>query len=498
MRKPRLFTRQQEERAFVRPARTLPELDSLVPFDTVRISPNCARTAEEIGPMAEEILGTAYEFYAEAFTVQGDRTIRDLYLPTQDIITPTFFEPTAGMVRQCRDYLHALRSATGLPWVTIASVHGHGRARVAGAQELSFSTPDRERHAINFLATQSLPTRMILGHTADLSLLLNDFDPDQEDGCLVLSDGYAYHPVLRIKGLPSGEQKKIADDLGLDLGKSSTLDIISAHLKRAGQLAQQEGDYAISAEQHRVLGFNYFLVFDNDRSHKAMIGIQVENTVEHTYQTHLKEVPLEIAELKHDISFDKDRLADRIRNAYAAVIERQKASIVMTSEMPGAEQALTGYHEKIWQEYRMMPDSSIRKQPGGRVGLYELVGRFFHTALAYLDMAGYDDHSYAEYLSDVLKTYAEGQTIPLGNVMDGLASSGSPPKDQDQIFVNQHLDHLRQRIVENIMHGMDDSLHRQLEIGFMRDFAYATHVVEQDRILRKYAERFHNNQNAAT
>lgn len=489
MKKPRFLT--LEEQMAAPPPSPEPDLKSLVPFDTVKISRNCHRFIELIGPTIAEALKRPSEFYAEGVTTQGDTIIRDVCLPMQEQVTATSFAPTHNMIRQCKEFLLGKRKSTNQPWIAISSIHGHGNLSAG------FSIEDLVSHADNFLKTQYLTTRSILDQRTGLGLLFNDFETEIRNGELLIADDYAYHPLLKIMGLPREQQEELVRELGIELKGHSTLDVIKAHLEKAATIAASHQS-VISAEQHRVLGYNYFLVYDNQKNVKAMIGILVEDTVDHTLRPHYEPVLLEPVDVEDDIPFDEEAAKSYILSTFENIIARERNSIDLTSDRTPSglalayKDALSKWHQEQWEKDRLMPASQFHeKKPAGSIGLIPLVNRFFHSVLSYLDLAEYEEYCYSETLSDVLRFYASISDHPpfpsLERAFRLQTLVSYPDKDfPKQYFVDQNLDHLRPYLVDKIAGGLDNSKIRQAEIEFMRDFAFATHVTEQNRAIEKF------------
>ncbi|MFH2027764.1 MAG: hypothetical protein ABIJ08_01370 [Nanoarchaeota archaeon] len=485
MRKPRFLNAEEEFRLSSRPPAPEPNLEELIPFDSVQISEGCMDLAEGIGPIAEEVIGVAHEFYSEGFTRRGERPILDLYLPMQDLTSPTYFEPTPQMILEFENY----RGSLGDDWITIASIHGHGRAQVIGQERVTFSLPDVERHMRNFLEGSSTPTRRIVEQLGDLSLMFNNFETEKKGGDLVVSDGFVYHPVLQMMGLPKEEQDMVLKNLGIDpaaFGDKTTLDVIAAHLEHAATLAQKKGDYALSAKQWKVLRYNYFVVFDNDRDYHAEIGILVEDTGSGRRRLARKQVELERVVVKNDVKYSDKWLRERIKIVYAAQIaqlERQKNVTV------GAN-GFNGFPASQYESGGIVCDVKFNKVPfDGKITHKEVAHQFYYSVLKYLSLGRYEDHNYSQMLSDLFNQYVtiENSVVPFTTRFNSVASLG---RDVRLVFLNQEFDHSKTRIVEGIVEGLNQSRNKGQELQFMIDFAYAPTVQAQNGVIEKYIPLF--------
>lgn len=487
MKKPRFFTGDEEARSFARPEEI--DLDSLVPFDTIKISSGTYRALCQIGNMIEYITKIPFEFYVEGFSIKGDPIIRDFCLPVQEDTSIAHFNPTQTMVLQCRDYMKSLRQSTGQQYITTASMHGHGRFLVSDG--MKFSDIDVNNHMVNFLRTQSLTTRQILPMTSDLSLMLNSMDVDKtDDGSILLTDEFAYHPEILIAGLSEEQQKVALARLGLnpdDLHGRSTSDVIASHLKVA---AESGSIPPISARQRIIMSYNYFMVFDNEEGHYSEIAIMLEDTVTHKIRMHRKVASLEPVEVEGDKRYSLKDIERMVTSAFGRFLEKEKATVV---SVQGLEDRMSSYNQFIWDKYGLTPDVRVEKVPSGEITEKELITLFFHSAEKYIDLAKYEDHKYSGFLSDVLKMYAhefDNLCNPLTCAVNAVANYGFSKQDHGFAFVNTDLGLVKGKIVEHIYKGFLLSPDKSLEINFMLDFAYSPDVTGQNNVIERYIPLF--------
>jgi hypothetical protein len=473
------------------------DVESLFPRDVIPISEGVHKTIHEFGPLAEDELQHPYEFYSESYAERNIPILRDIFFPDQEIISPTFFDVTPNMVSQCSKYLNKRREETSLDLITMASIHGHGKAQIMGASKLQFSLPDVIRHMSQFIQAQSIPTRRIVEQTADLSIMFNDFVVDTEDENLTIADSFVYHPILKILGLPSHRQIELLKSMDINpraLGGKSLVDVVAAYLEKTAEYAKTRGKRAISAQQYMVVGYNYFIVLDNYRNHVAEIMVLLEDTITHTFRRYRKEVPLEVVKIKDDIEYDEKALRERIRHVYRHILERREQTVQLSLTLPDH------VIDQRWAnlEIPMLQDATVEKA----VGLLrpeEVVSKFWHSSLGYLDLARLPEHKYSGFLSNVLKVYCIHKTspFPMGSVLKDMdfpeMVDGKPGIDYDSCWVNLNLDPFKSRFVNNMVQGLRDSRNAELELEFMREFAYAPGLKEQNNTIEKYIPQILSN-----
>lgn len=491
--KPYFLTARQEALLAQRPGRDPPNLEDFFPSDTMPISEGCDEVGRNIGRWAEEELGLATEWYGEIFVLRPDYTIRDLYLPKQPTSSPTFFEPTPNMIMECDAYLRTLRQVDP-NWITMGSMHGHGRARVWGTRGLTFSLDDIFGHMTNFVQSQSLPTRDVLSETSDLSVMFNDFELALDGEWLIINDGFAYHPLLKLRHLSSDMEADVLRGLGIDpaaIGENTFLDLIASYLRTSAEVAESQGAYAIAAEQHMVRRHNFFVVYDNDGNYRAEICMLVEDAVSHNTIPVRKEVKLEPVKVDNDISVDEIHWKGRIRKAFEHIIQMQRRSyeVRFTGEIPSMGGWFSEWARRDWEDYKILPDERVDKVLPGKVTDYEQTLRFFHSVLRYLDFAAYEDHHHSQFFSDLFRLYATSESNSL-TLSVYTSRDFTPGRDGSSVRINRHYDHLKDRIVNNLVKGLGMSEHRLLEMEFMRSFSEARGVVEQNLVVDEYRPKF--------
>ncbi len=486
------FMSLEEQARFAYYQSAVPELESFVPVKSLQLSGSCYQFLDQVGLLSEKYLGMPVEFSAEGLGIQGDPVLRDIYLPDQENVTLMSFHPSDAALMELRAYLLEKRSSTGQHWITLASIHGHGKASPQSAP-LDFSPLDVPLLKI-FLQTQSLPTRAIAEQPASMVLMSNDFKVSKEAGQITVSDQYAYHPTIQIPSLDGGAwQEAVLQELGLskdDLKGKSTADIVAAHLRIAAIAAEQEGRLAIRAAQCRVMQYSYFIVVDNYQRKQARIGILLEDTVTHTARTFYKELPLEVVNVEGDQPHTEDGLKEAVERAFRGVKERlQKKIVVALPELPSVE-AAQEYHAKLFRQSELGAETERQKVASGHISMLELVTKFFNAAADYLDFGHYDNHHYAEVLSDVLRMYdSKLKSSPLSDI---LVIFGNPllPKDRKEVVLQTGYSYHKDHIISQLFQAWQRSPKKDLEREFMLAFAYSANPEEQDAAIERFYTLF--------
>lgn len=473
-------------------------LDSLVPYTSIPISNGCYDLIMRVGPRIRQVMNFPYEFYMEGFSVMNDPILRNVFLPSQDRVSNLFFEVSHKAQQECVAYLRSLRKQTKLDWITIASIHGHGNSNIKVGKDagygsgsyIAFSPRDVAEHIKHFLETQSLPTRRALDITSEVCLMFNDWSVRFGDNGLEIYDGFVYHPIFSIKDVSRDGQAELLQSLGINpyaLNGRSTLEIVAAHLQKAAAEAEQMQEYAISATQYKIRRHNYFIVVDNAGNNHAEIGILVEDAVSQRCVSHRKKVNLEVVKTDDDIVVSDSELTAMVEMAFEGIRQQQKAMI------PKGFATWTIPPELKEKEinYTKLLDATETKDLSGVPTDIEITSRFYHTALAYLDMARHPDYKYSSILSAILKSSVLAHRFPyftLSFAVGVIVNHGTEGihEDTNPFYINTNLDNFKEVIVENLVRYMHASPHKEIEHAFVREFAFAPTVYEQNRVLERY------------